>query len=239
VRFVHDTFNDEYAEARLSQISLYEGLRAIVHIIEDVAEADPGLAVHTLDPATGESRLFDDISTPTFERADDLMIAAMIDALDFLEEVFGTTHMRTWRWGSVHRTYYYHTLFDQAGLTLFNLPSAPLPDGCTSYPAPGGYDTVNPGAYWGGNEERFDFYDGPVVRFVTRLEPGRIYMESVLPGGQRGVYRVPARIDEDDHFGDQTGLWLTGGYKPFYFYLEDVLEHAEERWVFGAEDSGQ
>lgn len=238
VRFIHGTFNDEYAEARLSSISTYEGLRAIVHILEDTGAADPGLVVHTLDPASGESRLFDDITTPAKETAAALMIAAMIDALDFLEQAFGTPHMGTWKWGSVHRTYYYHTLFDQAGLTLFNLPSASAADGCTSYPAPGGFDTVNPGAYWGVNEERFDFYDGPVVRFVTRLEPGRVTMESVLPGGQRGVYRVPARIDEDDHFGDQTGLWLTGRYKSFYYYLDDVIEHAEKRWVFGPEGPG-
>jgi len=236
VRFIHGIFDDEYAEAGLSSLYIADAIRAAVHLLEDVEKTNPNFKVNTLDPATGESRLFDDITTPTTEKAADIMIAAMIDALDFLESALGTPYMGAWKWGLLHRTYYYHTLFDQAGLPLFNVPSTPLADGCTAYPAPGGYATPNPGSFWGRDEEDFYFSSGPVVRFVIRMEPDNVYMESVLPGGQRGVYRVPAAIDPDDHFGDQTGLWLTGGYKPFHFYLDDVVENAEERWSFGPEE---
>ena len=236
VRFIHGIFDDEYAEAGLSSLYIADAIRAVVHLLEDADKPGPDFKVNTLDPAIGESRLFDDVTTPTIETATDIMIAAMIDTLDFLEAALGTPTMGAWKWGLLHRTYYYHTLFDQAGLPLFNLPSTPLADGCTAYPAPGGYGTPNPGSYWGRDEEDFYFFSGPVVRFVIRMEPDNVTMESVLPGGQRGVYRVPAAIDPDDHFGDQTGLWLTGGYKPFHFYLDDVVENAEERWSFGPEE---
>ena len=205
----------------------------MIHLFEDRDRPSANYRVHTLNPATGESRLFDDVTTSTVESSTDIILDAMIDALDFLESAFGTTHMGIWRWGSLHRISFHHTVFDQAGLSLFNIPSGPLEDGCLGNPAPGGYGTPNPGSYGGSNEDDFTFRNGPVVRFVVRMEPGRIVMESVLPGGQRGVYKVPAQIDTADHHADQTPLWLTNRYKPFPYYLEDVLEAAEGRWVFG------
>lgn len=233
VRFLRNTLEDEYGEAGLgSYFSAYSAIKTLLHLLEDVNEdqEDPRYKVHTLGP-NEESLLFDDIDTPELEGSHEIIIASMVEALDFLEEHLGSTFMDDWRWGRLHRITFISELFHSAGLKWFDLPSTTLADGCYGYPATGGFSTVNP-ASPSGRIDQFTYGHGPSLRMVTELDPAGLRCDVVIPGGQGGIASIPAEINEESHYGDQIPLWMTGRYHALHFDLNDVVDNAASRMVF-------
>ena len=225
-RATQAAFDDEMAAASAG-IGSTDRVVAILHILEhvDLPEEDPGF-VHTRGP-DGQSRLWDDVSTPEVETRDQIMVQAMVTALEDLDGLMGTTSMDAWRWGKIHRI-----TFELEGLgsviPFFNLP--PSPGG---YPRQGGWQTVDPAGYSLGGLD-FNTDHGPAMRMVVELEEGVMRAYNVLPGGVNDLvpdFRLtrPPGVRSDIHYGDQIPLWLSNTYRPQPIFWEDVTQLAESR----------
>ncbi len=178
-----------------------------------------GLAV-----ATGEALLCDDLDTAAVESCTLQILLALDAAVNQLATaaLFDTRDMDDWRWGKLHR------------LTLGSLaPSAELDvPPSTDMTFPGGFprhgdvhsvDASSPGV------RDFDFtYDhGPSMRHLVEIEPGKAPVSRfALPGGQ---VLSPRSI----HFRDLVDrFWRTNEYFTLPWTTAEVLEKAEERWLF-------
>ncbi len=201
--------------------------------------------------ATLESVFFDDANTPEVERSDELVVRALVEALDFLASAppapgvggFGTTDMDAWLWGLRHTVRFESILNAYVGgsaalsiiTDMFSISTEriPLLDGLTPgdprldlkwFPRGGdqwSVDAANPGL--GGTDFTYGF--GPAMRIVYALKDGQVEGGFVLPGGQSALTDSP-------YFDDQTRLWLGNEYQPMHFAPADVAAHAIGREVY-------
>lgn len=142
------------------------------------------------------------------EVPDSLIVRAMAETVAELRERFGP-ETSEWRWENLHSIRLDPPLFREAAAS----PDAPevlrmvvrnvLSRG--PFPVPGNTLTVNNGQYdW---SAPFEMTLGASIRRVVDLSDlSRSW--SVLPTGQSGNPLAP-------HFGDQTGLWLSGKTRIF------------------------
>ena len=142
----------------------------------------------------GTSSWFDDVSTATVETRDDIIRKSLREAILMLQDRLGKD-MKTWRWGSLHTV----TLRHPFGLVkplerLFNIGPFPFDGGSTA---------LISGEY--SYNEPFGVTVGPSFRQVFDMANPR-EVRAVLPSGQSGQVFHP-------HYGDQTTLWLNGGYR--------------------------
>ena len=193
---------------------------------------------------------FDVLGTGVVEESEEVMLAALEDALDFLtapgedgDGGFGTADMDAWRWGLRHTVTFdsllndflprdssFSALTEQFSITTETLPLSDDIDGddprseLAHFPRPGdnfSVDAANPG--YARTEWRYG--SGPVFRMVVSLGPGGATGYNVLPGGQSALTDSP-------NFADQAALWLGNEVVPLRFGLEDVLAGAEGREVY-------
>ena len=142
----------------------------------------------------GTSPWFDDVTTPQVETRDDIIRKSFREALVALRERLGTD-TKSWRWGSLHTVTLQHPFGLRKPLDrVFNIGPFPCP-GATTALVSGEYDINNP----------FDVTVGPSFRAVYDLSTPSEF-RAVLPGGVSGQAFHP-------HYGDQTQLWLHGGYR--------------------------
>lgn len=200
--------------------------------------------------ATGESVFFDVLGTEAIETSDELLVAALVDALAFLEGAptgpndggFGTTDMSKWVWGLRHQVRFESILAgyigdnpalslitDQFAITTERLPLMPGLTGSDPrrdlkwFPRGGdqwSVDAANPG--FGGD---FTYGSGPAMRLVFKLKGGKVEGGFALPGGQSGLTDSP-------FFDDGVKLWLGNKYQPLHFAPADVAAHALGREVY-------
>jgi penicillin G amidase len=142
------------------------------------------------------------------EVPDSLIVRAVAETLAELEARFGT-ETSAWRWENLHTIRLDPPLFREAA-------NAPDAAGVVSlvvnnvlsrgpFPAPGNTTTINNGQYdW---RAPFEMTLGASIRRVVDLSD-LARSRSVLPTGQSGDPLSP-------HFGDQTGLWLSGKTRIF------------------------
>ncbi|MCB9545240.1 MAG: penicillin acylase family protein [Myxococcales bacterium] len=226
--------------------------RALANLVFGRGADNPrGLA--SFDPATGESALFDDLSTPEIERSDEIALAALSAALDFLESEpsapgeggYGTPDMDAWRWGLRHQVRFesilapfvggvggFGAIISRFGIEPSALPLAggPLPEGdprrgLKGFPR-GGDNYAVDAADSDLRPRDFTYRNGPVKRMVIALHPdGRVSGQNIIPGGQSGLTDSP-------HFADQAALWLGNQAIPLRFHLDEVVEGAVGRHVY-------
>jgi len=173
--------------------------RLVVHLLEDIDQTDPAFRVYTKGP-NGDSTMWDDPATPEIETRTEVLLGALSQSLDLLEQKFGSTDMNTWLWGKVHQVRFQHSISRAYDMGPF--------------PAPGGFSTVNlayPG--WGGYAGDFTFSLGPSQRLVVLLDPAGIKAVNILPGGENGnpgALSKYNKINPAIHYGDLIPKWLNG-----------------------------
>jgi len=236
-RATQEAFDDEFAGSPVG-LGSDERVAAFLHILEDVAEPEGSVSqVHTLGP-DGQSLLWDKRDTlDKRETRDEILVQALVRALQDLEGLMGSADMETWRWGKIHTLTF---RLDGLGSVLFayNLPSYSIldqlfGDDLKGYPRSGGYQTVDPANYGLGGLD-FSTGSGPAMRMVVELEEGVMQAWNVLPGGVNDLQPQasilnPVKIDAATHYGDQIPLWLSNQYRPQLLFWEDVTSVAESR----------
>ena len=188
----------------------YKGLVRMLEKPEALATAD----------ASGESVLWDDLSTPDVtESKDERLLRAMLDGLDFLVKTFGADPAK-WRWGQVHTIRFATMVAGTDG--QLSIP----PRGDPKWPT-GGFprhgdmqviDRSDPGL----DSFDFSYASGPAQRMVADLDPSGPIVRNALPGGN-------VWIPDSPHFDDEAQMWRRNLNAPVRFSPDDVAGGAEER----------
>jgi penicillin amidase len=247
-RFMQRVFDDEGLPGAIFRGSGAK-VRALCRLVSARGAGNPiGLASFHED--TEESIFFDDLQTVEVEHSRELMLAALVDALDFLEGAssgagsggFGTADMGAWLWGLRHQVKFESLLADFLGdapeyalltqqfaidtevlpLTTLFEPNDPR-IGLQWFPRDGDQyciDAANPGL----SGTNFTYGSGPVMRMVIALKDDDVWGQNIIPGGQSGLI-------DSEHYADQVALWLANQALPLRFHLEDVVQGATGREV--------
>jgi penicillin amidase len=200
-------------------------LRLLAKMFDGTGPDDPEAMAHW-NPATGESAFWDVLSTEEIESQDEVVVGALVHALDFLsseptgeaEGGFGTSEMQAWVWGLRHQAEFrslvssyiddplFTPIFEPYSITTDRLPLAEglLADDprkeLTWFPRHGdnrAIDASNNGL----SGRSFRYGSGPVMRMVFALGPDGVEGRNVIPGGQSGLI-------DDPYSDDQAALWL-------------------------------
>jgi penicillin amidase len=144
---------------------------------------------------------FDDQRTPAHETRDDLFQLAALDTLAELKPQLGDD-VRRWQWGKIHTVTFFSPLIPGRAV-------AGILGGGT-HPKDGSGETLNRGTF------KFDKpYEATSIaslRLVADLgDPDKLW--AVLTGGASGR-------QFDPHLKDQTGAWLSG--EPRYWWFSDA-----------------
>lgn len=197
----------------------YHDLRAVLTYL---LTADPH-SLATFDPTTGDSALFDDLTTANVvETRDYDQVLSLLDAIDFLGTQLGSDRNQ-WRWGKLH------TLRFESLVSLWQALSIP-PDGDPQWP--NGFPRHGDGFNIDVGEPdaipvkladaTFTYGEGPTQRFVIDMDPSGPVARNVLPGGEIWDNQSP-------HFRDEAELWRRNENHPLPFAHDDVLAAAESR----------
>lgn len=212
-RVLRGTLSDETA---LLQGGSYDTIRALLHLLEHPTE------LRTRD-ATGQSVLWDDISTTDETESRDLiLVRSLDDALADLERLTSTAEMERWLWGPLHAVRF-SSLIPGTDATL-SIPATGESMFARGFPRPGGIDVVDAsGPGLGGSN--YTFGSGASQRFTVELGPDGPRAFNALPGGQS--------IDTgSSHFRDEAELWRTNRTHAVPFREADVATEAGGRWRF-------
>lgn len=252
-RVIAATFDDEPMPGGVFQPSGSHGrVRALHRFLDGRGPNNPG-ALASYDPATEESVFFDVIGTPEVETSDEIILAALVDALAFLrsdpgEEAgtggFGTSDMQAWRWGLRHYAKLESLLADFIGgdsdfaaitsgfaVSTGNIPLSEEPLGSDDprkglrwFPRPGDNFGVD-AANPGLSGTSFSHGSGPVMRMVIALKGGEVQGVNILPGGQ-------SSLTGSDFFADQARRWLANETSPMRFSVDQVVAGAAGREIY-------
>jgi penicillin amidase len=245
-RFMRGVYADEGLPWR------YSGSRMQVRSLVDYLSnrgAENALNHRAHNPATGEAIYFDRLGTEEVERADEIMLQTLADALAFLRSDpegagvggFGTDDMTGWLWGLRHQVRFESLLAGFLGedsgfsaiLNMFAITTRRIPlteerlqpgdprRGLQWFPRPGDQWAVD-AANPGFSATRFTHGNGPVMRMVIALKDGEVNGVNIVPGGQSGLTDSP-------HFLDQARLWLANDPVPMRFTPAQVAEGATGR----------
>jgi penicillin amidase len=211
---VQRTFSDELS---VMGGSFGNRLGALLFLLEHPQDAA------TRDPATEQSVLFDDLTTPAVrESRDHILLLALDQALAELQRLTMTDAMDRWLWGNLH-TVRFGSFVPGPGEVL-SIPPTTHPMFPRGFPRPGGLDVVDasdPGL----SGTSFSYGNGPVQRFVVELDPAGPRALNALPGGQHIDLRSP-------HHADEAELWRTNRRHPVPFSERDIARAAERRLRF-------
>jgi penicillin amidase len=175
----------------------------------------------TWDPVSGQSLLWDDLSTvDVVETRAEILVRSFREALDFLRDPdvvgveaaggFGTDDMTQWRWGRLHTVKLTHPLGGPIP------PESEWPDG---YPRHGDRFSVD-ASHSALDSSRYRYRSGPAMRAVYELIPGAPRHECVIPGGQEG--RPFTR-----HYQDEMRLWARNQAHPILHLEHELLPAVE------------
>ncbi len=196
------------------------------------------------NPATQESAFWDIIDTPIVETSREIMILALVQALQNLgaKDQFATADMSKWLYGLRHGVHFDSILGQvisadsqfapmmaafaltpqSAGLALADSFPAGDPRANLSVFPRGGDAFVVDAA---GGIDAHDYGSGPVFRMVIAVGKDKTTGQNILPGGQSGLLG-------NAHFSDQAKLWLANQALPLRYEVEDVVAGAQGREVF-------
>lgn len=219
VRMIELTYGDELAKIGIFDPGV-EMRRALVYLLT----ADPK-TLATYDAASGDSAIFDDMSTTAIESRRERMVTSLLDALDYLDKKLGADR-DAWRWGKVH------TLRMEALISLWGSMSIP-PAGDTvfpnGFPRHGDGYNVDVGSYYDRpaslDAVDFTYSEGPVQRFVIDVSPDGPAARNVTPGGAVWDPASP-------HFRDEADLYRKNLNHPVPYARADIIAAAESHVVF-------
>jgi penicillin amidase len=133
------------------------------------------------------------VSTQQIEKRDDAIRKSLEEAIGELKTALGG-EMKTWQWGLLHTVTFRHPFGSQPLLgSVFNI--GPFPIG-------GSGTTLNNGEYF--LADPYQVTLGPSMRQIvdfSDLDASR----SIIPTGESGQ-------PMNEHYADQTPLWLSGEY---------------------------
>ena len=239
-RFLGAVWNDEGLPSVFRPTGSYGRTRALKTLLDGIGPN--GAALASLDPATGESVFFDDLSTPEVESSDELMVAQLVVGLDWLEDEFGTDDQAEWLWGLKHTLRFESflareisdnaliaSLFEPMTINTDVLPLSDPPPASgdpratlEGFPRHGDSFAVDAAGYLGVTD--FTYGSGPVMRMAFELDPAGVTGVNVIPGGETANPDSP-------HFADQAALWVANETSPVRFSVEDVLDGLQSREV--------
>lgn len=214
-RVMNHVFDDELGKMNAT-IDEYMRGRALLHLFE----SDPH-DLATFDPTTGDSAIWDDMTTPAVETRDAVTMLGLLDALDWIKKSVGSD-LKSNRWGSVHVIRFASLNPLYGNLSIPQMNDKTYPNG---FPRHGDLYNVDAcdftlptpkGAY------DFTYSEGPSQRFVANLDPAGIQAENALPGGE-------VWDDKSTHFQDEAAYWKKNATHPIPFLLADVIAAKETR----------
>jgi penicillin amidase len=214
------TFDDEVA------VLGTKGPASIPRMLAYIWTAPDPTKLATYDATTGESALFDDMTTTSVtETSNQLAIEALLDALDYLDTTFGSDRSQ-WRWGRAH------TLTFGALVPLWGSLSIPqsgntiFPNG---FPRHGDNSTVDVGNF-GTNPSAlagldFTYGEGPTQRLVADVQSPAPVSRNALPGGEVWDNTSP-------YFDNEAERWRRNQNRPVWILKSDVIADAQERIAY-------
>lgn len=212
VHFARRVLGDELAQ--IGRTNGGDDVRAILHLVL----SDPA-TLATYDSVSGDSVVFDDLTTPALESRQERMIRALLDALALLTQQAGA--MDDWRWGRHHTVRFSPDVPLWGALAIPPLVSSTFPDG---FPRPGDLHVVDASNYGLRLQDdgtiKFAYGSGPTQRFVIELDPDGLEVRNALPGG--AVWDVAS-----SHFADQAEAWRRNQTFEVPFVVADVVANAE------------
>ena len=217
VRVLARTFNDELVKIGVS-IGREDKAKAFIRLLNSDAKQ-----LATFDAATGDSSLWDDITTPAVESRQERMIRALLDALTTLEKSVGPD-IAAYRWGAKH------TVTFDALIGIFSSLSIPpagdevFPSGFPRHGDSFSVDSSDFGFVGLSSTPDFSYVHGPSQRFVIDMDPSGPKAFNAIPGGVIWDAKSP-------HFRDEAELWRRNQAHPVPFLLADVVAAKESRTV--------
>ncbi|MCA9970038.1 MAG: penicillin acylase family protein [Anaerolineales bacterium] len=170
--------------------------------------------MHTLAEQPN-ARWWDDIGTAEKETREDILLRALADAVDWLDENVGSD-MNDWTWGTIHTVTFRDGVLGQSGISLIESIFNRGP-----FPVDGGNSIVNAASWSRGNPAEMG--SGVSMRMIVDmadLEASR----TIHPTGQSGHAFHP-------HYDDMIDLWRNGEYHPMRFGREAVEAAAVDTLV--------
>lgn len=225
-KVIRGAFSDEQAAAPGFSIGSDSATRALLWLLEHPADTA------TYDQTSGQSIVWDDLSTgDALESRDAILVAALFAADDELTTTFESASPGDWVWGELHVRTFDHEIPDisDVGGSLspydWPQPDEDWPDG---YPMLGDNYNVSAcnGGVWGFN---FDCGGGATLRFAVELDPDGIRSVNALPGGQVQDKRSPFFRNLLDEY------WLQGRTYEVPFHPDDVVDANEIHMLLTSE----
>ncbi|MEM9192805.1 MAG: penicillin acylase family protein [Myxococcota bacterium] len=179
---------------------------------------DPS-SLATYDATIMDSVLWDDLRTAEVETRGNIILAAVADALTYLEAELGTDPEQ-WRWGQLHTLRLVSTV-PQIGTDFLTVPNPTQP----GFPRHGDNFVVDASHYGLHDTTSFNYGSGPVQRLVVEMTPDGPRAFNALPGGQ-------SMDPESTHQRDEIELWRQNDAPAVYFTEDDVVTNAERRFRF-------
>jgi penicillin G amidase len=235
--FITATFADEGIDFAFMPSRAEKTFRVLHSLVAGRGAGNP-LELASYNTATEESAFFDVLGTDAVESSHEVILSALVTALDRLEgpDGFDTADMNQWLWGMKHHVRFKALLEEVAagnplaGILAFKfaintqtLPLAPDLDPrdprtkLENFPRPGDIFSVDVGA--GGFDGPYTYSQGPVMRMVITLDGESISGRNILPGGQSG-------LAGNVHFADQAAMWLGNQTVPIRYHANDVVAGA-------------
>jgi penicillin amidase len=177
----------------------------------------------TYDAASGDSVLFDDVTTATVtETRDERAVTSLLDAVDFLNGKLGTDRTQ-WRWGALHTLRFGSLVSLWEALSIPPVGDAKFPNGFPRHGDGFNIDVAEPDSLpFNLADATFTYSQGPTQRFVIDMDPAGPTPRNVLPGGEIWDNASP-------HFADEAELWRRNQNHPLWVTHDDVAANAEER----------
>ncbi|MDP3276087.1 MAG: penicillin acylase family protein [Deltaproteobacteria bacterium] len=216
VALLDKTFGDELEASGISLggfVTNQVRLGSALFLLERPTEA------RTLDAATGESWIWDDLRTPGRERRDEVLVSALDRALTELERVTSSADMSTWLWGNLHTLRFTSMVPGPGAANSIPAPTDMMfPRG---FPRPGGIEVVDasdPSL----SGYRFAYGGGPAQRFTVEMDPTGPIAFNVIAGG--------TSIDRRSRFHrNEADLWRRNQSHRVPMHEDDIVAIADSR----------
>jgi penicillin amidase len=214
VRALAHALRDETEAAGIGDLGSTNMVKGFVRMLEQ----DPK-SLATYDASTGQSALWDDVSTTgKTETKDEVLLMGFLDAMDDVVKAFGTDRAK-WRWGKLHTI----TFDSLISLWLVQNPPFTDPNFPKGFPRPGdqwGVDAANFGLSRALKDPLdFSYGSGPVQRFVAELTPTGPKIKNALPGGSVLATASP-------FFANEAEMWRRNQNHDVPFEIDDVVAAA-------------
>jgi penicillin amidase len=215
VRAIARSFEDEFKAADISNLGSTVTVAGFLHLLET-----PAASQATFDSATGESALWDDMTTPAVESRNNRFAIALLDAIDDIEKMISADR-NSWRWGQLHRIKFESLI----SIWLVDIPSFSDPifkqGGFPRHGDQWNVDACNFGILKQlADPLDFTYGSGPVQRFVAEITADGPKIKNALPGGSVLSSKSP-------YFKNEAEYWRKNENHDVPFDIDDVAAAVE------------